>query len=82
MLSFLKKLFGKLFGCKPVETNAPYKIEAAVKSVADVNKDGKVNLADAKAVVHKAATQVAKSAHQVAKKTAPKKPRKPKAPKV
>lgn len=80
MLNALKKLFG----IKATETTtpAPYKIEAAVKSVADVNKDGKVNLADAKAVVNKAAKQVAKGAQQVAKKTAPAKPRKPRAPKA
>lgn len=76
MLNALKKLFG-IKSAEKVAT-APYKIEAAVKSVADVNKDGKVNLADAKAVVNKAAKQVAKGAQKVAKKTAPAKPRKPK----
>ena len=80
MFGFIKKLFG-FGGCQSdgscCNAEAPYKVEAAVQAVktaADVNKDGKVNLDDAKAVVNKAATQVAKGAQQVAKKTAPKKP--------
>ena len=80
MLNALKKLFGIKVEEKAAQ--APYKIEAVVKSAADVNKDGKVNLEDAKAVVNKAAKQVAKGAQQVAKKTAPAKPRKPRAPKA
>ena len=77
MLDALKKLFG--FKSAQKASTAPYKVEAAVKSVADVNKDGRVDLADAKAVVNKAAKQVAKGAKQVAKKTAPARTRKPKA---
>ena len=76
MFNFLKKLFG--FGkTEDAAAECPYKVETVVetvKSVADVNKDGKVDLADAKVVVNKAATQVAKGAQTVAKKTAPKKP--------
>jgi hypothetical protein len=73
MLNALKKLFG--IKASEKSASAPYKVEAAVKSAADVNKDGKVNLADVKAVVNKAAKQVAK-------KTAPAKPRKPRTPKA
>lgn len=51
---------------------APYKVEdkivAVVKEVADINNDGKVTVADAKAVVNKVAETVVK------KTTAPKKP--------
>jgi len=99
MFGFIKKLFG--FGSADQADNAaqaPYKVEAVVakvKETADVNKDGKVNLDDAKAVVNKAATKVAEKTAPAAvklrkpgtpkqgqKKPAGNKPRGPRKPKA
>ena len=90
MFGFIKKLFG--FGSADQTTDnaaqAPYKVEdavAKVKAVADVNKDGKVNLDDAKAAVEKVAVTLRQpgAPKQGQRKPATRKPQgqKPAAPK-
>lgn len=62
MFGFIKKLFG--LPTEEEKAAAPYKIEAPASKL-DVNKDGKVNLEDAKEVAKKTNARAKKAVSDI-----------------
>lgn len=76
MFGFIKKLFGTKPTVNPCP-EAPYKIETPASKL-DVNKDGKVNLEDAKEVAKKTKARAKKAVSDVKQEVKKKAGRKPK----